>query len=157
MADITPAHDQTKTLHYRIHVPDHPPRTSDPHYVDFNHYHHATRPTARCYVGERLGYDSCRDAQGNLCSVDVSGQMSGLELHHAHVEFCLQNGISLAALEHDYPGISDPDQVGTWVESAQNFRWLCAYHHRSTAAGAHAVSHSDWEGGVYVQDLFQSS
>src|SRR5437899_5216200 len=100
------AHSMAKTLHYRIHVPAHPARTGDPHYKDFNAYHRRTRSTARCYVGERLGYNSCRDASGQLIHIDSTGHQSGLELHHAHVEFSLQNGIDLQALEHDYPGVS---------------------------------------------------
>ena len=68
------------------------------------------------------------------------------------MEFSLQNGVSLTALEKDYPGISDPSQVGAWVESEQNFRWYCAYHHRSQA-GAHSASHSDFEASAYVYGL----
>ena len=76
----------------------------------------------------------------------------GLELHHAHVEFSLQNGIDLTALEVDYPGISDTTSVGAWVETGANFRWLCAYHHRG-AAGAHTATHSDWEASQYIKQL----
>jgi hypothetical protein len=68
------------------------------------------------------------------------------------VEFSLQNGISLTALEKDYPGISDPTQVGAWVESETNFRWLCVHHHRG-AAGAHTASHADYEASQYVIGL----
>jgi hypothetical protein len=119
------AHDQTESHHYVVHFPPHPARTSDPHYVDFNHYHKKYRAAARCYVGERVGFTNCHDAQGNLCVIDASGQQSGLELHHAHVEFSLQQGISLEALETDFPGISDTTDVGAWVETDVNFRWLC--------------------------------
>lgn len=147
------AHDQSVSHKYLIHYPPHPARKDDPHYIDFNHYHKQTRATARCYTGERLGFDQCRDAKGNPALVGPDGKQPGLELHHAHVEFSLQQGISLTALEKDYPGISDPSQVGAWVESAANFRWLCAYHHRSTAAGAHAVAHADWEASQYVLGL----
>lgn len=146
------AHDGAQSHHYIVHFPPHPARTSDPHYVDFNHYHDKTRPTARCYVGERIGFESCKDDKGNACVIDANGKMSGLELHHAHVEFSLQNGIDLAALEKDYPGISDPTQVGAWVESDQNFRWLCVFHHRG-AGGAHTASHADWEAQQYVLGL----
>ena len=83
----------------------------------------------------------------------MDGQsQSGLELHHAHVEFSLQNGIDLTALEVDYPGISDTTSVGAWVETGANFRWLCAYHHRG-AAGAHTATHSDWEASQYIKQL----
>jgi hypothetical protein len=78
--------------------------------------------------------------------------MTGLELHHAHIEFALQQGVDLAALEVDYPGVSDPDAVGAWVESADNLRWLCVHHHRGPA-GAHSITHSDFEAQQYVLGL----
>ena len=146
------AHNAQQTHHYLVHFPAHPARTSDPHYVDFNHYHKLHRPSARCYVGEKIGFDECLDAQGHPVTIDIHGQQSGLELHHAYVEFSLQNGIDLAALEKDFPGISNPDEVGAWVESDQNFRWLCVFHHRA-AGGAHTASHSDWTAQQYVRGL----
>lgn len=146
------AHDAKQSHHYLVHFPPHPPRKDDPHYVDFNAFHRRTRATARCYIGERIGYDDCRDAQGNSASVGTVGEQSGLELHHAVIEFSLQNGVDLKALEHDYPGISDPNDIGAWVESGTNFRWLCAHHHRG-AAGAHTASHSDWSASQYIKGL----
>jgi hypothetical protein len=146
------AHVQTEGHRYLMHFPAHPARSSDPHYLDFNAYHRRTRSAARCYIGERIGYQDCLGAQGQPARADNRGWQPGLELHHAHVEFSLQNGISLAALEKDYPGISDPEQVGAWVESGANFRWLCAWHHRG-AAGAHTASHSDWEASQFVLGL----
>lgn len=151
MADVA-AHTQGETHHYLVHFPEHPARTSDPHYADFHAYHKRTRSAARCYVGERIGFDQCWDAQGLAALPDAKGWQPGLELHHAHVEFSLQNGISLEALEKDYPGISNPEEVGAWVESGANFRWYCAFHHRSQA-GAHSASHSDFEASHYVRGL----
>lgn len=151
MSDV-PAHTAAQTHHYWVHFPEHPARTSDPHYIDFDHYHRLHRPSARCYVGQRIGYDDCKDAQGVPCAINEGGVMSGLELHHAHVEFSLQNGISLTALEVDYPGISDPTQVGAWVETDANFRFLCVFHHRG-AGGAHTATHADWEAGQYIPGL----
>lgn len=162
------AHAAAQSHHYVMHFPPHPARTADPHYVDFNAYHKKYRATARCYIGERIGYGDCMDAQLHPCpppGLEVnaaglptgnSGQQPGLELHHAHVEFSLQNGVSLAALERDYPGISDPTQVGEWIETAPNFRWLCAFHHRGPA-GAHTASHSDWEASQYVLGLISAA
>ncbi len=152
MSDDVAAHDQTVTHHYVIHYPEHPARTSDPHYVDFNAYHTKNRPTARCAVGLVIGFDQCSDAQGHPLTIDGNGQQSGLELHHAHIEFALQNGISLTALESVYPGISNPSQVGAWVESGANLMWLCAYHHRGHG-GAHTASASDWEAEKFVRGL----
>lgn len=173
-----PAHGQAESHHYVMHFPPHPAREADPHYADFDHYHRKTRATARCYIGERIGFGDCKDAQCRPCPPPghdlnmphdvrflgavqgcppncpaVAGEQPGLELHHAHVEFSLQNGVDLAALEKDYPGISDPSRVGEWVDSSpDNLRWLCAWHHRG-AAGAHTASHSDWEASAYVQGL----
>lgn len=146
------AHDQVTVHRYLMHYPEHSTREGDPNYADFHHYHRQYRASARCFIGERIGFSECRDAQGNLASAPEHGEQPGLELHHAHVEFSLQNGISLKALEKDYPGISDPMTVGRWVESDANFRWLCAWHHRG-AAGAHTASHSDWEASQYVRGL----
>ena len=146
------AHTGAQTHHYIMHFPPHPARTSDPHYVDFNHYHSLHRKTARCFIGERIGFGDCRDAQLNLALPVEGGEQPGLELHHAHVEFSLQQGIDLAALEVDYPGTSDATSVGAWVESDVNFRWLCAWHHRG-AAGAHTASHADWEASQYIVSL----
>jgi len=151
MSDVA-AHTAAQTHHYLMHFPEHPARTFDPHYVDFNAYHKANRVSARCYIGERIGYGDCMDAQMRPCLPPAAGEQAGLELHHAHIEFSLQNGISLAALEVDYPGISDPLQVGAWVETAANFRWLCAFHHRGPA-GAHTAAHADWEASAYVLGL----
>jgi hypothetical protein len=99
-----------------------------------------------------VGFQGCRDERGSPCIIDEGGKQSGLELHHAHVEFSLQNGIDLAALERDFPGISDPTSVGAWVESDQNFRWLCVFHHRGPG-GAHTAAHADWEASQYVPSL----
>lgn len=152
--DVTPAHDQKFTNSYVIHYPDHYPRQDDPHYKDFNHFHRQYRATARCWVGERLGFQFCRDAQNNLAPPPADGgEQPGLELHHTHIEFAFQNNIDLKALEVDYPGVSNPDELGAWVESGINFRWLCAFHHRSQAAGAHHLSHSDWEGAQYAPGM----
>lgn len=148
-----PAHSANQSHHYMMHYPEHPAREDDPHYKDFHHYHEKTRPTARCYIGERIGFEDCRDDKGNLCPPPESGgEQPGLELHHAHIEFSLQNGVNLTALEVDYPGISNADEVGAWVESAPNFRWLCSFHHRG-AAGAHSATHSDWEASQYIEGL----
>lgn len=151
--DEVAAHSAAQTHRYVVHFPPHPARKDDPHYVDFDHYHRKTRPTARCFVGERIGFDTCRDAQGVPCPPPADGgEQPGLELHHAHVEFSLQQGVDLKALEVDFPGISDPTQVGAWVESDENFRWLCCWHHRGPG-GAHTASHSDWEASQYVPSL----
>ena len=137
-----PAHDGKITHTYFLHYPEHPARKSDPHYVDFSAYRRRTKATAKCAIGQhRNDYTECA---------------GGLELHHAHVEFSLQNGIDLTWLEVDYPGISDPNTVGAWVESAANLLWLCSWHHRG-ASGVHVASSSDYEAARYVRNLIQGT
>lgn len=135
---MTDAHDQNTTHHYTMHYPPHPARTEDPHYKDFEEFRKRTHATAKCDIGAH------RD--------DFSECSGGLELHHAHVEFSLQNGVDLQWLERDYPGISDPDSVGAWVESAANLIWLCEFHHRGHG-GVHVASASDYEAEKYVKGL----
>nr|WP_207949700.1 hypothetical protein [Mycobacterium eburneum] len=135
---MTDAHNQRVTHSYVVRFPEHPARKSDPHYRDFEAYRRRTHATAKCAIGEHRG--------------DFSECHGQLELHHAHVEFALQNGVDLAWLEVDYPGISDPDEVGAWVESAENLTWLCLRHHRGDA-GVHVLSASDFEAQKYVRGL----
>ena len=137
MTDVS-AHDQSATNRYLVHYPPHPERTSDPHYKDFNHYREQTKATAKCAIGQHRG--------------DFSECGGGLELHHSHVEFSLQNGVDLSWLEVDYPGISNPDEVGAWIESADNLEWLCEKHHRSEG-GIHHAAASDFEAEKYVKAL----
>ena|SRR5438067_6501726 len=137
MAD-TPAHDQNTTHHYLMHYPEHPPRTGDPHYRDFEAYRRRTKDTARCQFAVETGDDS--ECHG------------GLELPHTHVEFSLQNGVNLARLEHLYPGISNPDEVGAWIETGANFEWLCAWHHRGHG-GKHSAAAADYEASKWVKGL----
>jgi hypothetical protein len=140
--EATPEHLQKTTHNYLVRYPAHPARTSDPHYTDFEHYRRQTHATAKCSFGEhRDDFSEC----------DLE---SPLELHHAHVEFALQNGVDLKWLERDYPGISDPATVGAWVESATNLLWLCLKHHRGHQ-GIHVASAADYEAQKYVRGLIQ--
>ena len=132
------AHDQAVTNNYVVHYPPHEPRETDPHYKDFNHYRDSTKADAKCSIGEHRS--------------DFSDCAGGLELHHAHIEFSLQNGVDLKWLEVDYPGISNADEVGKWVESADNLLWLCEKHHRGVG-GIHHASASDFEAEKYVRNL----
>ena len=134
----TPAHDQKVTRSYTVHYPEHLPRKSDPHYRDFDAYRRRTKKTAKCSIGEHRN--------------DFSECAGTLELHHSHIEFSLQNGVDLKWLEKDYPGVSDPNKVGEWVESALNLLWLCEFHHRGHG-GVHVASSSDFEAEKYVRGL----
>jgi hypothetical protein len=139
---VTDAHSQKVTHSYTLLYPAHPAREGDPHYKDFEEYRRRAKDTARCAIGVH------RD--------DFSECGGGLELHHAHVEFSLQNGVDLKWLEKDYPGISDPGEVGAWVESADNLRWLCERHHRSPD-GVHVATASDFEASRYVRGLIREN
>lgn len=135
---MTDAHDQPITHSYVLHYPEHPPRKDDPHYVDFEAYRRRTVATAQCSIGShRNDFTECQ---------------GGLELHHAFIEFALTNSVDLKWLEKDFPGVSDPDVVGAWVESADNLQWLCERHHRG-AEGVHLLSSSDYEAARYVRGL----
>lgn len=139
MTDVA-AHTQAETHRYTVHYPPHPARTDDPHYKDFEAYRRRTHAAAQCAIGAHRG-------DFGECSLDKP-----LELHHAHVEFSLQNGVDLVWLEKDYPGVSNPDEVGAWVESADNLLWLCEFHHRGHG-GVHVASASDFEAEKYVRGL----
>lgn len=139
------AHDQAETRHYTMHFPPHPAREDDPHYRDFNHLRTLWKKDPerwRCAVGaHRNDFSEC----------DLEHP---LELHHSHVEFSLQNGVDLAWLEPDYAGISNRDEVGAWVESAENLEVLCRFHHRGHG-GVHVASASDFEAEKYVRGLIK--
>lgn len=142
---IVPAHIQRVTHSYFVHYPDHEPRAGDPNYADFHHWREATKATARCVVGQhRDDYSDCFPGPKNW--------PIGLEVHHSHIEFAIQNGIDLAWLEKDYPGVSNMSEVGKWVESAANLEWRCVRHHRGVG-GVHTVTASDYEGIKYFRDL----
>lgn len=132
------AHDQMIVHRYTVHYPAHPARKDDPHYVDFEHYRRQTKAAAVCAMGAHRG--------------DFTDCHGGLELHHAHVEFAVQNAIDLKWLERDYPGISDRTAVGAWVESPANLVWLCESCHRGPG-GVHVASASDYEAEKYVREL----
>ena len=133
-----PAHDQNVTHSYLIHYPEHAPREGDAHYVDFEAYRRKTVSAAQCSIGAHRN--------------DFSECSGGLELHHAHIEFSMQNGVDLGWLERDYPGVSDAAHVGAWVETADNLVWLCEHHHRGHG-GVHVASASDYEAERYVRML----
>lgn len=136
---ITKAHKQTVVNRYTIFYPDHAPREDDPHYKDFQAYRKQHIATAVCHFAELRGGDTSE------CD-------GGLELHHRVIEFALMNAVDLALFERDYPGISDPETLGAWVESGTNLIFLCAKHHRGHG-GIHHASASDWQAEQYIRDL----
>jgi hypothetical protein len=143
--EVVAAHVQKVSHQYTVRYPDHTPREADPNYVDFNHLHREWKKDPdkwQCAIGKHRGDFS-------ECSLDKP-----LELHHAHIEFALMNDVNLEWLEHDYPGISNPEQLGAWVESADNLVVLCEFHHRGHA-GVHVASASDYEGVKYIKGFIQ--
>lgn len=126
-----------------MHYPEHPERRNDPHYKDFNAIRRAWKKDPekwQCAIGKhRNDFSEC-------------DTKNPLELHHAHVEFSLQNGVDLKWLEVDYPGVSDPNTIGAWVESADNMMVLCRAHHRGHS-GIHVAAASDYEAAKYVRGL----
>jgi hypothetical protein len=142
--DEVAAHEQKVTHSYWVSYPEHPAREGDPHYRDFEEFRRRTKATAQCSIGaHRQDFSEC--------SLDKP-----LELHHAHVEFSLQNGVDLKWLERDYPGVSDPDRVGAWIESADNLIWLCEHCHRGRG-GVHVATASDYEAEKYVRGLIKET
>lgn len=131
------AHDQPTTNRYTVHFPEHPPREGDPHYAAFEHYRREHVDTAVCHFAERRGGDTSECA-------------GGLELHHSHVEFSMQNGADAQLLEHEHPGITT--DIPTWVESADNLVFYCEKHHRGHG-GVHHASASDFEASHFVRNL----
>lgn len=140
---VVAAHVQPHSSHYEVHFPSHGSRQGDPNYADFNAYHRRTKhdpEVYQCAVGKRRGDFSD-------CTLDLP-----LELHHTHIEWALQNGVDLGMLERQYPGVSNREEVGAWVESAENLEWLCQFHHRGHG-GAHVASASDFEGQHFIKGL----
>jgi sugar phosphate isomerase/epimerase len=137
---VADAHDQKTTHSYVVHYPPHPPRRGDPHYRDFMEYRRRTRATAQCAFAVRIN--------------DPTECAGGLELHHDHIEFAQQNGVDFARLEHMYPGVSDPESVGAWIESAENLVWYCEKHHRGHG-GVHVASASDFEASHFVKGMIE--
>ena len=164
--DDVAAHEAPQTHHYIMHYPEHPARTSDPHYADFHAFHKQHGPDARCAFAIHATLDGDAEA---VRQTEAPRRLIGpgetraecdtthpIELHHSHVEFSLQNGVDLAILEKDYPGVSNPNEVGAWVESGANFTWYCCWHHRGQG-GAHSAAASDFEAEKYVHGLITKS
>ena len=147
MSSVVPAHVQKVTHSYLIHYPEHAPRTEDPHYADFHAYKALRR---------RNGTYTCDFAvehrAGDTSECDLA---SPLECHHRVIEFSLQNGVDLALLEADYPGVSSMG-VGKWIEQAPNLELLCVAHHRGPG-GVHVASFSDFTAAGSVRTLISTA
>lgn len=125
---MTAAHDQPLTLHILTHVPDHAPRTDDPH------YHLFEQAKARI---KRQGMWKCAISD-DLCG----GQ---LELHHSHVEFSQINSTDVAKVEAAFGLHFETDEeFQAWIEGPGNLEVLCRNHHTSHY-GVHVVPGALWE------------
>lgn len=166
MTDQVAAHDAVQSHRYVVHFPAHFPRASDPHYKDFEAYHHKYGPDARCDFALHASLDG--DA-GPVRQTEAPHRLIGpgeqrarcdtsspMELHHKVIEFSMQNGVDLALLEKDYPGVSNPNEVGAWVETGANFVWYCEFHHRGPG-GAHTATASDFQAEHYVLGLISKA
>lgn len=141
---MTDAHIQKIAHAYLVTYPAHGPRESDPHYKDF-HKFKADRKAARTYHCDWAVQH--RDGDFSECDLTVP-----LEAHHSHIEWALLNEVDLALLDEAYPGLSNPDEAGAWVESAQNLELLCVNHHRRHM-GKHVAAYADFEGLSFVRHL----
>lgn len=127
-APTVPAHEQRTTLHLVYCYPEHEPRADDPHYALFN--------AAR----ERL------KRQG-LLKCWVCGSTESPQLHHAHVEFALANGIDLASFAAHYPDLLPEvtdEAFQAFVEGDGNLTVLCALHHIGRE-GIHVIPYPAWQ------------
>lgn len=137
---MTDAHDQHVTHSYVVVYPAHGPRSSDPHYKDFEAFRARTEATAKCQFAIDSGV--------------ATECLGGLQLHHAHIEWAMLHNVDWQALERAYPGVSNPDEVGAWVESAANLVWYCEKHHIGRG-GVHDAAAADFEAEKFVRGLIQ--
>lgn len=142
MAD-TPSHDQSVDHHYVIHYPQHEPREHDPHKPDFEEYRRRRKAAGTYYCDF-----AAQHRGGDTSECDLT---KPLECHHKIIEFALANGVDLALLEPDYPGVSKQG-IGAWIDTAPNLEMLCAFHHRGHG-GKHILSVSDYEAELYIRQL----
>jgi len=146
MADQTaptvPAHDQTFTNRYVVGYFAHEPRADDPHKIDFDAWKQRQRDSGnwRCSWAAKIDDDS---------ECDLT---KPLEAHHSHLELALMNNVNFTHLEHLYPGISDPDKVGAWIDGDANLTLYCCKHHRAVSAGIHHLDGAMWEASYVLTD-----
>lgn len=111
------AHVQKFTHSYLVHYPAHPPRAHDPHKKDFEAWKQKRRDTGTYYCD--FAHDH-RNGDESECDVKHP-----LEAHHKVVELAMLNEVDFTLLEADYPGVSDPDSAGAWIDSDENLTLLC--------------------------------
>ncbi len=139
---IVPAHIQKVTHSYFLSFPAHLPRAEDPHYRAFNALRKKLKDTPAwvCAMGAQ---------RGDFSDCDLGHP---LELHHSVIEFALTNEVDLAAIGHDFPQITDEEELAVFAESTLNVQVLCLYHHRGHG-GIHVAAYADYEAEKYVRGL----
>lgn len=132
----TPAHNQPDTLHLVLFYPAHEPRKSDPNYRYF-----------------REAKTRMKKAGLLKCVVPGCGFPGPIELHHARVEFALQNGIDLQEFNTLYGLHLSDQEFLVYIESEGNLEPLCPTHHRG-ALGVHSMPEPQWVAlRVWQKDL----
>lgn len=147
MNDI-PAHDQKFTHSYIVIYPTHAPRSSDPHKRDFDSWKQDRRHAGTYYC------DFAQEHRGGDTS--ECDMKHPLEAHHKVVELAMMNEIDFKLLEKDYPGVSNPDAAGEWIDSDKNLILLCTFHHRGPM-GVHCASYSDYGSTYYIRNLIEKA
>jgi hypothetical protein len=125
---VTVAHDQAMTIHILSHIPDHAPRTDDPH------YHLFEQAKSRL---KRQGLWKCIISD-ELCDGEP-------ELHHTFIEFSQINEVDPAKIQQSLGLHFDNDEdFQKWAESPGNLEVLCVAHHRAHY-GIHVIPGPLWE------------
>lgn len=167
----TPAHYQIVTLNTRLRewVPEHEPRSSDPHYALFNKAKRQMKkldlPCWRCGVHYK---DLNKKAGDPATPANPLGAYQ-LEAHHSDIEFSLLNAIDVSSWwessTREDPGfmVESFSYVDGWLarhpefknrpheevflaymESEGNLQQLCDVCHRSKDQGIHHIPYPDW-------------
>ena len=126
---ITPAHDQSETIHLTRHYEAHHPRKGDPN------YHLFEEAKARL---KRQGLWKC--VIGNE---DCKGEIT---CHHSAIEFAYQNSVDVQRLDK-LLGLHLTDaSFAKWIEGVGNLEVLCAQHHLPGQRFAiHSIPAADWD------------
>ena len=125
---VTVAHDQAMTLHILSHIPDHAPRTDDPHYHLFEQAKSRLKRQGlwKCMIGD------------DLCDGEP-------ELHHTFIEFSQINEVDPTKVQQSLGLHFESDEdFQKWAESPGNLEVLCVAHHRAHY-GIHVLPGPLWE------------
>ena len=125
---MTDAHKQAMNIHLLTSVPEHAPRSNDPHYKLFN------KAKARI---KKQGLWKCI-INDDLCSGEP-------ELHHSHVEFSQANAMDANKVAEAFGlHFENDEDFQEWIEGPGNLEVLCTAHHR-TRFGIHEIPAPLWE------------